>query len=193
MDDDSPRSKPSLTATEIRLQATQAAFVDWFRQELPSVVGDMMRRGASLQDAQDAAQEAFLEAWRLCAGEPDVWRRVEHPRGWVRKVAERAWSRPPGERRRQVPATPFAVVPDHVPYGEDPADLAGPHVDLIRELKRLPPVQRQAMHYRLDRLPYAFIARELGVSEQRARDIVKKARLELAARLNTYRGGRPDE
>ncbi|MFI6712928.1 RNA polymerase sigma factor [Nonomuraea sp. NPDC050478] len=157
------------------------------------MVSDMMRRGASLQDSQDAAQEAFLAAWNLFTTRPDIWFQVEHPRGWVRKVAERAWNRPPGESRRQVRAMPFAVPPESASYSDDPADLVGLRVDLIRALLELPPDQRQAMHYRLDGLPYAFIAPELGVSEQQARDIVKRARLALSRGLSSYRKGQSGE
>ena len=58
---------------------------DVWRREAPHVLAALLRRGAVLEDCEDAAQEALLaasEQWPL-DGEP------QNPRGWLIRVASR--------------------------------------------------------------------------------------------------------
>ncbi|NJP88942.1 sigma-70 family RNA polymerase sigma factor [Nonomuraea sp. FMUSA5-5] len=55
--------------------------------------------------------------------------------------------------------------------------------DVRAALRALPPDQRLAMAYRMDEFSYAVIAEQLGMTEQQARDLVKKARTSLKRTL----------
>ncbi|MGW0485452.1 RNA polymerase sigma factor [Nonomuraea sp. NPDC003214] len=175
------------TAMSTRVQAMRADFVDFAAREHSRVIRFLMRGGASLADSQDAAQEAFTQAWRLINSEPEAWARVQEPLGWMFKVAGRCLSRPPGESRRRVSTVPVADVPETAARADDPADLIGPAVDVLAALRDLPPDQRLAIRYRMDDQPNSAVAAALGLTEQQAADLVKKARVVLRYRLAEYR------
>ena len=69
---------------------------DVWRREAPHVLAALLRRGAFLEDCEDAAQEALLAA-------ADQWPRdgvPQNPRGWLIRVASRRLDRRlQGERR----------------------------------------------------------------------------------------------
>lgn len=114
----------------------RAGFLEFFDREYLRVVRFVMRCGASFQDAEDAAQEAFAEAWALTEP-PCKWAAVDDPQGWIRAVAVRRYLRPPGPRNRpaivpvpDVPETgltcsPCVPVPRRGPWpaGRRPAPL----------------------------------------------------------------------
>ncbi|MGR6916709.1 RNA polymerase sigma factor [[Actinomadura] parvosata] len=140
----------------------------------------LMRYGASHEDSEDAAQEAFHDAWRLLINRPFQWMSIREPEAWVRAVATRALARPRGQKRRQVPTIPFDS--DHAIHdrvGQDWADQVALESDVRAALRALPPDQRLAMAYRMDEFGYAVIAEQLGTTEQQARDLIKKARASL--------------
>ena len=60
------------------------------------VVRFVMHNGASQADAQDAAQEAFIESWTLMSSDPDRWQAVTVKEAWIRTVALRRYRRPLG-------------------------------------------------------------------------------------------------
>ena len=74
---------------------------------LGEVTGNITVMPASLHDAEDAAQEAFADAW-VQMGRDGKWADVAEPRGWIRRVALRKYQRPPGRRPRlqTVPVAP---------------------------------------------------------------------------------------
>ena len=56
------------------------------RDLTPQVLGVLVRRGADFATAEDAVQEAMVEALRQWpADRPDAW--PDHPRAWLIKVA----------------------------------------------------------------------------------------------------------
>ena len=84
---------------------------DWIRfydAHYHPVIGFVMKNGASLDDAQDAAQEAFTASWQLMHTRPDTWLAITSKPAWIRTVALRAYRRPPGPRR----CPPIATVTD---------------------------------------------------------------------------------
>ncbi len=94
-------------------------FFEFFDAEYVLVVRFLMRCGASLHDAEDAAQEAFADAW-VQMGRDGKWADVAEPRGWIRRVALRKYRRPPG-RRPRLQTVPVADVPElqHHDIGND--------------------------------------------------------------------------
>src|SRR5262245_6677103 len=87
--------------------------------------------------AQDAVQEAFIEAWRSLPGlrEPDRFD------AWMRRLLVRACSRGAGRNRRVDPVE-IRLTPADEPAIDDAARAVGIHDELERGLARLPHEQR---------------------------------------------------
>jgi DNA-directed RNA polymerase specialized sigma24 family protein len=155
-------------------------FVKFCDREHESLVRFLMNVGASLQDAQDAAQEAFIDGWRLA--ESGVWTEVRNPAGWIRKVGQRKYYRHRGRAGREVPVPDFADAPPPCPW---PADLADEARAVLDGLRRLPPREQTALALQIDGFSCRETADYLGITEQQAADLRKKARKAFT--------GEPDE
>jgi RNA polymerase sigma factor (sigma-70 family) len=129
--------------------------------------------------AQDAVQEAFIEAWRSLPGlrDPDRFD------AWMRRLLVRACFK--GARRtRRVGAVEIALTPAHEPAtagGERGVDL---HDQLERGLARLSADQRAVvvLVYYLD-LPLADAAQSLGVPLGTAKSRLNRATSALRASI----------
>ncbi len=130
--------------------------------------------------AQDAVQEAFIEAWRSLPGlrEPDRFD------AWMRRLLVRACFK--GARRsRRVNAVEIALTPGDEPAiagGERAVDL---HDQLERGLARIPPTLRAAvvLVYYLD-LPLADAAQAMGVPLGTAKSRLNRATQALRAEID---------
>ena len=142
-------------------------------REWPVVVKFLLALGAGCPDAEDAAQEAFTEAWRALA-RPERWALMDDRgrRAWLRQVARRCYQRPPGLRRRQPWTAPAA--------NEDLPEVAchGPgHSDLSL---------RAVIALDLEYFSSREIAGILDVSEQRVLDLLlRDADTELLAHMRS--------
>jgi RNA polymerase sigma-70 factor (ECF subfamily) len=141
----------------------------------------MMRGEASLTDAQDAAQEAFTESWLLISRDPDAWQAIGNKAAWVRTVACRRHSRPPGTRHR--PLITDGPVPDPPVPGPGHAELTDQAQAVLQALRALDDESRAVMAFTLDHFTTADIATALGITHQRVRDVQKKARAILRRQL----------
>jgi DNA-directed RNA polymerase specialized sigma24 family protein len=89
------------------LAGMRADWIAFYDAEYHFVVRFVMRNGASLEDARDAAEEAFLDSWALMTRQPDRWSQVVNRRSWIRAVALRKRQRPRARAAvRCWPATP---------------------------------------------------------------------------------------
>jgi DNA-directed RNA polymerase specialized sigma24 family protein len=77
----------------------RAEWISFYDDHYHRVVRFIMHAGASPADAQDAAQEAFTESWKLMTSNPAAWQAVDRKAGWVRTTALRRLTRPPGVAR----------------------------------------------------------------------------------------------
>ncbi|WP_165495311.1 sigma-70 family RNA polymerase sigma factor [Actinomadura roseirufa] len=169
--------------------ATRQEFLDFLDAEYAYVVRFVMRTGASLADAEDAAQHMAVQGWRkVLRGQ---WNREALPRpsAWARRVAlnhHRAEHRDQG-------AISIGPDADRPAPGPGHAELTGQARDLVALLRVLDPECRMVIAFDLDDIPSADIARELGITQQQVRDRRAKARRLLKARLAsvTDREGRP--
>ncbi len=75
-------------------------WISFYDTHYHRVVRFVMHNGASQADAQDAAQEAFIESWALMSSDPSRWQAITGKEAWIRTVALRRYRRPPGPRRR---------------------------------------------------------------------------------------------
>ncbi len=156
-------------------------WISFYDTHYHRVVRFVMHNGASQADAQDAAQEAFIESWALMSSDPDRWQAITGKEAWIRAVALRRYRRPPGPRRRPL------IAGDEIP--DLPAPEPG-HEELtvqaqlvLQALRALDEEARTVMAFDLDDIPAADIARELDITQQRVRDVKKKARTILKQEL----------
>lgn len=157
------------------------SFVEFYDREYHLVVRFIMNCGASLTTAEDAAQEAFLEAWQLMSV-AQKWTAVTDPRGWIRAVAFNKYRRPPG-RRQPLLATAHSAMAEREDPSASPADLSVGTMQVIEVLRLLEPELQAVMAFDLDGFTAAEAGRYLGLTDQQVRDRRKKARKILADRL----------
>jgi RNA polymerase sigma factor (sigma-70 family) len=163
------------------LMQVRAEWVDFFDAHYHRVVRFLMHNGASLADAQDAAQEAFIESFQLMSQSPERWAAVTGKPTWIRTVALRRYRRPPGPRRR--PLTVGDAIPDRPVLGPGHDELTVQAHLVLQALQALDEEARAVMAFDLDGIPAADTAGALGVTQQRVRDIRKKARTVLKQEL----------
>ncbi|WP_084965496.1 sigma-70 family RNA polymerase sigma factor [Thermoactinospora rubra] len=190
---DQPPEPPILSPAASTHRAVRAAFVSFAEHEYHSLKVFLLRCGASHEDSEDAAQEAFIDAWRLLINHPSRWIAVREPRAWIRTVALRALARPRGQRRRQILTIPLDLdQPGHDRVSSDWTEQVALESDVRAALQALPWDQRLAMAYRLDDFTHAAIADQLGMTEQQVRDLVKRARAALKIYLQIHSFGEKD-
>ena len=130
--------------------------------------------------AQDAVQEAFIEAWRSLPGlrDPDRFD------AWMRRLLVRACFK--GSRRgRQVDTVEIRLTPADEPAIADAARDVGIRDELERALARISPEQRAVIvlvHY-LD-LPLAEAAQAMGVPLGTAKSRLNRATSALRAAID---------
>jgi RNA polymerase sigma factor (sigma-70 family) len=146
-----------------------------FLEEHRTLVYRYLVAAVGAQEAEDCFQETFLAALRAY---PDVRDEGDGLRAWILTIASRkAIDHARARARRAVPV-------EQVPDGPAAALDDGHDGELWRAVRALPPMQRDAVVHRyvLD-LPYAEVARALGVSEEAARASAYEGRKKLRARV----------
>jgi RNA polymerase sigma factor (sigma-70 family) len=129
--------------------------------------------------AQDAVQEAFIEAWRSLSGlrEPDRFD------AWMRRLLVRACFKA-SRRGHRVNAVEIRLTPLDEPATDDAVRVVGLHDELERGLARLSHEQRAVVvlvHY-LD-LPLADAAQAMGVPLGTAKSRLNRATSALRAAI----------
>lgn len=184
-------SEPGPPATAGTRHAVEESFLTFVREECVPLIRFLIRTGASLPDSQSAAQEAFTAACELLGNRPSAWAAIANQRAWIRTVARRALTRPPGRhRRRAQPVTlpPFEYVNDEAwSWTEDDAvDRVALDFDVRRALSGLPEPQRLVMVYAMDGFTTQVIAVETGMPEPRAARLLALAKAAMKAALSTH-------
>jgi RNA polymerase sigma factor (sigma-70 family) len=180
--DPPPQRAPSPAEVPDSL-AMRAAWIDFYDAHYHRVVRLLMRDGGRLEDASDAAAEAFLESWKLMNGQPEVWSQVQNKPSWIFAVAWRKYKRPPGARRRPLIAD-HTEIPDFADPALEPGELTAQTQGVLHALQGLDDEARAVMAFRIDHIPVSIIADTLGITEQRVRDVTKKARATLKRTLD---------
>ncbi|TYK44014.1 RNA polymerase sigma factor [Actinomadura decatromicini] len=175
---------PAADGADVRaaLAATRRSFLDFFDAEFSSVVRFVMRDGAGVHDAQDSAQHAFVQGWRMAR--EGRWDQIDQPRAWIRTVALRH------HRARDRVEIPVRHMPETAVPGAGHAELTGQARDLVAALRLLDHNTRMVLALHLDDIPTQAISAHLSISEQRVRDLLKRARRTLRKHL-TAPPGRP--
>ncbi len=188
-DDHGPESvglSPSFASSQApapgSLADMRAAWIDFYDTHYHRVVRFVMQNGAGLDDARDAVQEAFVESWTLLSSDPAKWEAITNKMAWIRMVALRRYRRPPGSRKRPRLARD-AKIPDLPSLRPDPGELTVQTQMVLQALRNLDEEARAVMAFDLDDFPTADIAAALEITEQRVRDVKKKARAALKPAL----------
>jgi RNA polymerase sigma factor (sigma-70 family) len=162
-----------------RIGATvaDAEFAAFYRAEMSAVVRHVMNQGAGEQEAVDAAQTAFVQAYQ-------VWETISHPRAWLRTVATRAFlrSRP---WNREIPADSSMIEGAAAGLVIGKVEFSTEEQAVLEALAGLPHRQREAMAWHFDGFTPTEIAEMLGTSPAAVRQSLARARRNLARRLGT--------
>lgn len=148
-----------------------------------------LRRSAGLEarrllgdphDAEDAAQEAMIRAWRQRAS----CRSPDAPEGWLRQIARNEALRQHG----RVLARETEPLPDREAAAEAPQDRVVERLSLDEVLDGLRGHDRLLvlMRYKLD-LPDVAIAERLGIAESTVRVRLHRLKKELRVLISELR------
>jgi RNA polymerase sigma factor (sigma-70 family) len=153
-----------------------AAFSEFYRSFVPTLVAFLVWQGARLPDATDIAQETMVKVYQR-------WSEIRQPQAWARTAASHELVR----RVARVREDPVEQVPE-------PNSLLPPSFDvekwelrheILSGLRALPPRQRQVMAWTLDGYTPTEIADLLEITPEAVRANLMKARRALAAHLST--------
>jgi RNA polymerase sigma-70 factor (ECF subfamily) len=149
-------------------------FKDFYQASYPRLVGQLTVLLGSLEDAEDAVQEAFARASTRWAR----LRAYDVPEAWVRRVALNLATSGLRRARRQLAALARLQTPTAEPPGS--AD----RLVIEAGLRRLPLRHRQVLvlHYGAD-LPLEEVARQLRVPTGTVKSRLARARAALGAYL----------
>jgi len=159
------------------LVQVRADWIDFYDTHYHRVVRVVMLNGATRAEAEDAAQEAFKESWDLLVKDPDRWQAVTGKAAWIRTVALRRHRRPPGPRHR--PLIAGDELPDLPADGPGHDELTVQTQLVLQALRALDEEARTVIAFDMDGIPTADTAAALGITQQRLRDVRKKARTAL--------------
>jgi RNA polymerase sigma-70 factor, ECF subfamily len=145
-----------------------------FRQSYTSIVQSLALACGDLAAAEDAAQEAFAQAWVR-------WNRIsryDNPGAWVRRVAINKLRNAHRSRLRgEAAVNRMAHEAASSPSGE-------PESDLVLGLQRLPNKQRLcAVLFYVEGLSTAEVAEAMGISQGSVSQHLNRARTALRAHL----------
>lgn len=166
-------------ACNLVVMAEPKDFVPFYREEAEAVLLFLARRTLDGEVAVELTAETFAQAWR-------GWPRVrvdsrEEMRAWLFTIARRQLGHFLQRGRAQRTAVRRLgiqmpdVHEDDLAAIEDAAHLGEVRLGLVGELERLSEEQRDALLLRVvEEMPYAEVARRLGVSEPAARARVSR-------------------
>ncbi|MFI6321813.1 sigma-70 family RNA polymerase sigma factor [Nonomuraea sp. NPDC050556] len=188
MSDKEPEPEPLPQAMAVR-NTFRAAFEAFVRDEYVPVQRFVIAAcGASREESQEVAQETFAEACRLFMTQPSRWAAIEDHRAYIRAVARRLLIRLRDQPRRRRSTVPLDLdQPQHDTQAKEWAEDVAVAMDVRKALDTLPADQRLLLAYHRDGFTYAAIGTYLGLTEQQARDLGKKARAAMKTSLAGYR------
>ena len=147
----------------------------FFYERFGKTVVMLITMGASRADAEDATQEAMLQAWR----QRDT---IQSPVPWVHAVAKRVYWDRVGRRPQTIPldesASQTAAEPDLSFFVEEQQQV-------IHALRALPPEQRTVVALFYDGATCEEIAEATGKSPATVRSHLRHARRTLKGLMSS--------
>jgi WhiB family transcriptional regulator, redox-sensing transcriptional regulator len=150
-----------------------AEFEALYAAEFIRLVIFLMKYGLSYPDANDAAQEAFIEALRQ-------WQVIRSPRAWLRRVALRQHKQRPEYPQSEVPVNDPLDLPEDLEIREQTRFV-------MEAIRALPPAQRAVMAWTYDGFSPAEIAEQLECDASAVRKNLQRARATLKRALGLAR------
>jgi RNA polymerase sigma factor (sigma-70 family) len=145
---------------------TGSDFDSFFRERFSRTVVLLIAMGASKADAEDAAQESMVLAWRQ-------WETIHEPVAWVRTVAVRAYWKLARTRQQFVPLDESS---SEAAESSDLGIFAEEEQQVLRLLRALPPQQRTVIALFYDGMGCEEIAALAGNSPATVRSHLRHAR-----------------
>ncbi|TKS96073.1 sigma-70 family RNA polymerase sigma factor [Streptomyces galbus] len=149
--------------------SARSEFAGFYEKTMPRLVVFVMRHGADLHEAREAAQAAFVQAW-------ERWESIEYPNAWLRTVAFRQLVRLRERREDALQDT------DEPPGGVCPVErveLGAQEEFVLRVLAGLPLQQRRAFAWIYDGFTPQEAAKALQTSPEAVRQNLARARKSL--------------
>lgn len=150
-----------------------ADFDTFFRNDYRRLVGFLIWIGATKEEAEDSASTVMIKAF-------ENWTRIDHPRAWVRKAAERQFLR---SAVRDLDAPHRAVKGGWLLRDDDtapPGRERGEEKSVVDMMTRLGFQQRRAIAYVYDGFTPAQIADITGEDPATVRSNLRFARKNLS-------------
>lgn len=172
-----------MSLAEAARRGSRSAFETLVEQTQPSLCAFLRARGASPDDAEEIAQEAYLRAWRRIRRYDSRWRFST----WLFTIA---WRLLVSRRRR--PRLPLVEDEGHLPSGDPGPERRAHERELERNVWRLARRVLTEDQGAALWLRYAedFSAREIGAvlgkRESAVRVLLHRARERLAAHLRAF-------
>jgi RNA polymerase sigma factor (sigma-70 family) len=164
----------------VGLKSEEAAFESLFKAEYGRVASIANRVLADTQEAEDVAQEVFINFHRLHSAT------AEFAAPWLhRAAAHAALNRLRGRRRRQLREQGQAM--GESAEGLDPQRVAEVNEDRRRvsqALAKLPPKPASVLVLRSSGLSYAEVAQALGIRTGQIGTLLKRAEAALRKEVN---------
>ena len=139
-------------------------FDEFFRATYPRLIAFLVRLGASRDEADDAASQAFMTVYQR-------WSDIEARDAYLFAVGRQTWYRQMTRTRREIDVAPAQLwsLADPAPDRSDTQHVLG-------LLRRLPPGQRRVMAWSLDGYTPDEIAKILKLSVATVRSNLRHAR-----------------
>src|SRR6266567_3093118 len=162
------------------VRSDEEAFEDLFTAEYARVVGIANRVLADPHEAEDVAQEVFIDFHRLHSA------KAQYAAAWLyRASAHTALNRVRGRRRRE--KREHAATHDETGQALDPQRIAEANEDgrrLRTALARLPKKPAAVLVLRSSGLSYAEVAEAVGVSTGQIGTLLRRAESALRKEVN---------
>ncbi|GAA2362535.1 hypothetical protein GCM10010170_058700 [Dactylosporangium salmoneum] len=158
------------------LLAAVGDYDDFFDSTYPLLVKVAMASGASLYEAEDAADEVMEDIYRR-------WGTITQPRAYARRAVLNAVAK---AKKRDGERVGRTIASGHVtPEADDGTDLCAweNREWVLQHLNTLPPAQREVMAGVVDDLSTAELAEALGKTEPTIRKNLQWARERLKIEL----------
>jgi RNA polymerase sigma factor (sigma-70 family) len=181
--DKSPKLTHNASGTaRMRPDEVRDAVLNLWQSDYKGIIAFAMMCGATREDAEDATQDAFIEAW-LLTSIPGKWEDIRNPSGWIRRIAVRKYWRAHNKTSRELATELTEPLAKDDPT--DPSELTV-QTQLVRTiLGRLDADTRlvMALHV-VEGYKAVEIAQVLELDYQKTRDMIRKGRKALKAELS---------
>ncbi|WP_055490680.1 RNA polymerase sigma factor [Streptomyces sp. TP-A0356] len=158
--------------------AGQSSFTEFYASEVRRIVLFVYKNGATWDDAWDATQNAFAEAFQR-------WDGIDYPAKYVRRTAlrnYRAQRQRSDEDVRRATEAEWCYLPSF-----DQLKILDEEKEVIDAIAQLPERQREVMAWHYDGFSISEISELLSVDASRVRSNLHLARKKLKEALNDNR------